>query len=489
MQNAGQEILRRPLRPRVVCRYLGMLGLPLSGLLAVPVAPAAWFGDFDLAIRLALVCLLVLLGSFAASRVKAPKNVQENEVLACAALVFLLLSLLMAAPLSATGLSAVDAFFESTSAITTTGLSMVPNVQNTTSAFLFTRSWMQWLGGLVVLVLALAFVLEPGAAARKLGALASDVGNVQESTFVRGRRILLVYALLSALGFLCVWALEGDAFSALIHTLSAISTGGFSTHQDSLAGLGEPAARWAVTVLSFAGAVPMLLFFGVFTKGVTSFDAASEAKALVILSLLVVVALSAALMASTQTTWSEAFASGLLLGVSAQTTTGYSNLEVGNLSSLSKTLLVGAMLVGGSSGSTAGGLKVFRLLIALLLIRLVLLKVSAAPHARPILRLGRGRVRSDLVQRALAVILLYVAICYLSWLAFLSAGFPPLDSLFEVISAVSTVGLSTGVADPDLPASLKLVLCADMLLGRLEVLAFLVLLSPRNWSMSRKDMT
>lgn len=464
-----------------------MLGMPLGVLLAVPVLPAAWSGDSDLAIRLALICLLALVGSFAASRVSAPKDVRENEVLACAALIFLLLCLLMAVPLSTADLSPVDAVFESTSAMTTTGLSMVTQVEDVTTAFLFTRSWMQWLGGLVVLVLALAFVLEPGAAARKLGTLASDVGNIQESTFVRGRRILLAYALLTAFGFLCVWVLEGDAFSALIHTLSAISTGGFSTHPDSLAGLREPAARWAVTTLSFAGAVPMLLYFGVFMKGVASFGAASEAKALVVFSLLAALALSAALMASTPTTWSAALVDGVLLGVSAQTTTGYSNLEVASLSPLSKTVLVAAMLVGGSSGSTAGGLKVFRILIALLLVRLVLLKLSAAPHARPILRFAGSRVPLALAQRALAVILIYLLICYATWLAFLGAGYPPLDSLFDVVSALSTVGLSTGIADPDLPILLKLALCAVMLLGRLEILAFLVLFDPRNWVASGKE--
>lgn len=487
--STGQEILRRPLRPRVVCRYLGMLGLPLGGLLAVPIVPSVWSGETALAVRLGLVCLVVLAASLAASRVRAPKNVQENEVLASAALIFLILSVAMAAPLSTAGLSAMDAVFESVSAITTTGLSMVTDSEGAGSAFLFTRSWMQWLGGLVILVLALAFVLEPGAAARKLGALASDSGNARESTFLRGRRILVAYALLTSVGFLGIWALEGDAVSALIHALSAVSTGGFSTHTDSLAGLASPAARWAVTALSFAGAVPMLLFFAIFMKGVASSGAASEAKALALVSVVLIGALAVAFMASGAAGWTEALTDAALLGVSAQSTTGYSAMDVAGLSPTAKALLVAAMMVGGSSGSTAGGLKVFRVLIVVLLVRLVLLKVSAAPHAKPILRMGGRRMSPAMVQRALAVILIYLAICYASWLAFLAAGHPPLDSLFEVVSALSTVGLSTGIAGPDLQTALKLVLCAGMLLGRLEILAFLVLLYPRNWSISGKETT
>jgi trk system potassium uptake protein TrkH len=85
------------------------------------------------------------------------------------------------------------------------------------------------------------------------------------------------------------------------------------------------------------------------------------------------------------------------------------------------------------------------------------------------------------VRRALVVIGLFVGALLASWFAFLAAGLPPLDSLFEVVSALGTVGLSAGLARPELPAALKGVLCLDMLLGRLEILAVLVALSPRTW--------
>lgn len=134
--------------------------------------------------------------------------------------------------------------------------------------------------------------------------------------------------------------------------------------------------------------------------------------------------------------------------------------------------------------SFGDGQLVLRLAIVLLaygLLRMVIVRTCLAPHAEFSPRLWGRRLHPEELQHALLVILLFVAFAVLSWLPFVVAGYSPLDALFEVVSATGTVGLSVGITSHHLPGFLKGVLCADMLLGRLEIIAWLVLLYPGTW--------
>jgi trk system potassium uptake protein TrkH len=161
-------------------------------------------------------------------------------------------------------------------------------------------------------------------------------------------------------------------------------------------------------------------------------------------------------------------------------------MDTAALPQFSKLLLMGAMVIGGGVGSTAGGFKVLRLLIVLRFIQVMVARTSLARHAFMEPRLAGQRLRSGEVQEALAIILLFMAVIAISWIFFVAEGLNPLDSLFEVISATGTVGLSAGITGPDLPGLLKLVLCMDMLLGRVEILSWFVVLNPHTWAGRRR---
>src|SRR6056297_2412323 len=148
--------------------------------------------------------------------------------------------------------------------------------------------------------------------------------------------------------------------------------------------------------------------------------------------------------------------------------------------------MIVSMLIGGGVGSTAGGIKLLRVLILLRLIQVVLQRATMPSSAVRYAKL-RGKVLDDdAIQRVLILILLYVGVVAVSWFAFLVYGYPPMDALFEVVSATATAGLSTGITAPDMPAFLKGVLCLDMLLGRVEIIALLVVLYLLNWGGTRK---
>jgi len=177
-----------------------------------------------------------------------------------------------------------------------------------------------------------------------------------------------------------------------------------------------------------------------------------------------------------------------LLVVSAQTTAGFAPLPVTDLDDASKLVLIAAMGIGGSTGSTAGGVKLLRLLVVVQVVRWALARIHLPSRAVSGPRLGGELLADEEIRRAVAVIGVFGVAAAVSWLIFLAHGHPALDSLFEVASGLGTVGLSTGLCGPDLAPSLKVLLCIDMLLGRVEVLALLVAVSPRTWLGRRRDL-
>jgi trk system potassium uptake protein TrkH len=145
------------------------------------------------------------------------------------------------------------------------------------------------------------------------------------------------------------------------------------------------------------------------------------------------------------------------------------------------------MVTGGCAGSTAGGVKLVRLLILIRLVQLTLRRSAAPARAIMQMRLGGERVEQDSIVSALVVLGLWAMVIALSWMAFLLHGYDPMNALFEVVSATGTVGLSTGIAGPSLEPSLKLLLGLDMLLGRVEVVALLIILYPPTWLGRRRN--
>jgi trk system potassium uptake protein TrkH len=180
-------------------------------------------------------------------------------------------------------------------------------------------------------------------------------------------------------------------------------------------------------------------------------------------------------------TWLEALGHGALNALSAQSTAGFASLRLSETGAGSKLILICAMFVGGSIGSTAGGVKILRVLILMRLLYLVIQRAGMPLNAVAQARLGGRRLESDEIENALSLILLFIAFIVFSWAPFVLMGYSPIDSLFEVVSAIGTAGLSAGITGPDLHPLLKMVLCVDMLLGRLEILAWLILVFPGTW--------
>lgn len=480
--------LRYAVRFRVVCKYFGQLCLVLAALTLVPLVVSLIFGDTTIGTRYGIVILVLAALGAGLARVRSHTGVQTNEGMVLVALMFFFTPLVMSYPMMDSGLSFFDAFFEAVSGVTTTGLSMKATLVGAPPSFLFARAWMQWYGGLGIVVLSLALVIQPGLAAKGLAVTEVESDDLVGGTRAHTRRVLKVYIVLTVLGIIGSLVVGVKFFDAILYTFAAVSTGGFAQNDTSLATFGWPAQVW-ITLLCLAGAIPLAFWHRMFKEkrrvGVDFLQIQNIVIAIIVVSL----TMGAAMRLSTGMAWTQILHHAPLLAFSAQTTAGFSSMPCDQLDAGSKLVLISSMLVGGGFGSTAGGFKLLRLLIAVSVLRLILVRTCLPKHAVIEHRLAGRRLQDEEIHAALLLIVLFVVVVVLSWLPFVVMGYNPLDSLFEVVSATGTVGLSVGLTNATLPALLKGVLCVDMLMGRLEIIAWLMMLYPGTWFGKRMEET
>jgi trk system potassium uptake protein TrkH len=467
-------------RPLTVLKYFGQLCIVLALLTLVPLVVSILVGDYRVTLRYAIVVVGVFVTGFFLRRLPTPRRIQTNEAMVITALAFLFAAMVMTWPTMASGLSFGDALFETISGVTTTGLSVTASVADKPAIFLFSRAWMQWVGGLGIVILAVATMIRPGLVAKRIGDLEDYEGDLIGSTRTHARRVIIVYSILTGFGIILLGMLGAGWFNGVIYTLSAVSTGGFSPHDASLAGLNSSWLQAMVILLSVAGAIPLVLYFRSFKEGGRVLIRDRQLQGLLVAGL-VAALLMALFLTRDGFSWVQALRHGVLNAFSAQSTAGFSTLDISQLNAGAKLTLIFAMFLGGGVGSTAGGIKILRLLILGKLFFIFLQRPGMPRQAVAEASLGRRRLETDEIQNALSIIFVFLASIGISWLLFVGMGHNPLDSLFEVVSAIGTVGLSSGISAPDLHPFLKGVLCADMLLGRLEIIAWLVLFYPRTW--------
>jgi len=480
--------LRYAVRFRVVFKYFGQLCLVLAALTLAPLVISVIVGDMLISLRYGIVIVVIAALGFGLARLRAPSRVQANEGMVLVALMFLFTPLVMSYPMMGSGLGFPDAFFEAVSGVTTTGLSTKTTLVGAPATFLFARAWMQWYGGLGIVVLSLALVMQPGLLAKGLAVTEAETDDLVGGTRARAQRILKVYGVLTALGIIGSFLAGVGFFDAVLYTFAAVSTGGFAPHDGSLAHLSWFAQGW-ITLICLAGAIPLTFYRRMLHKKQRVAVDFLQLKTVVIACLVITLVVGASMRLSAGMAWPHVLHHAPLLAFSAQTTAGFSSLPISQFDAGSKLILIFSMLVGGSAGSTSGGFKLLRLLIAASVLRLIVLRTCLPKHAVIEPRLAGRRLQDDEIHAALLLILVFVAVVALSWLPFVALGYNPLDSLFEVVSATGTVGLSVGLTNTTLPGLLKGILCVDMLMGRLEIIAWLVLLYPGTWFGRRMEET
>lgn len=479
MQSVGSDptYLVYAIRFRAVFKYISQLCLILAILLLAPLAVSLFWAEYWMTLRYCLVALFLGGIGFLGHFQSPPEQLQANEVYFVIAFTYLLLSFVMAYPMMGAGLNFMDAWFESVSAVTTTGLTTVDSVENKAQTFLFSRAWIQWIGGLGIAILSLGLAMQPSSVARKFSLSLLDSKEIVGSTRSYARKLLIVYSCLTLLCIFTLWIFGAPLYQGFLIALGSVSTGGFSPYDNSLANFSWP-LQTTVTFFSFLGALSLPLFWMLRLNALKKLSADFQAMTLILCGLVTSIALygffyfePSALSEKIQNAFFNAF--------SAQTTTGFSTVKIASLDGSAKLAMIASMLIGGCTHSTAGGLKIIRFLILIKGIQVLFFRTALSKSAVYTPKLGKIPLTTEERELCFSIFSLFLIATFFSWFLFVASGYNPLDSLFEVISALGTVGLSTGISNSHLPGYLKTVLCFDMFLGRLEMITFLILFYPK----------
>jgi trk system potassium uptake protein TrkH len=385
--------------------------------------------------------------------------------------------------------AASDAFFESMSGFTTTGATLLEEVERQPDAILLWRSLMQWLGGVGIVVLVVAIVPATGLATQRVF-YAETPGVTAERLTPRiadtAKIIWAVYLALTGLGFLAYFLAGMTPWEAINHILTTVATGGFSTRTASIAAFDSLAIELVAIVFMTAGGINFGFYWLVLRGRDRLWPQAAEVRAylLILVGATAVVTLSLLLVDEAAGLGDSLRASAFTV-VSVVTTTGYTTADFDTWSDFARLMFLTLMFVGGCAGSTSGGMKVIRIML--------LGKASAQevqrqlqPKAVKVLR-TRGRVFSEEVRRGIFVFFaIYLAVCAMGTLVMAALG---LDFITAIASSVATLNvIGPGLAEVGasenftaVPEAGRWVLSALMLVGRLEVFTVLVLLTPAFW--------
>ncbi len=434
-------------------KYVSFLFIP-------PSIVAAIYGErLFLVFLLEFVCLWVA-GRLAERRIKAEGEVTFRHAFVLVAVVWLCVSLLASLPFFYLRMGFVDALFESVSALTTTGFTVV-NSNNIPRSILFWRSFMQWVGGIGIVVAVLGGVFRISGFTFYIAEAREE--RIKPNIVNTVKVIWKIYIFYTLIGAAMLYALGMPLFDAVNHAMTAIATGGMTTGDISHYSTG---VHVIMVLLMLTGATSFYTHYLLF-KG--KLKNVLRDVQLIFMAVLI---LSSFLLLTLKT--NERYFENLFPAVSAVTCTGFSLSPLSALGDFPKFLLIALMLIGGAAGSTAGGIKIIRLLVILKSIKLHLKKLIM-PNLVEYPKIAGKTVEEAAVKNACIFVFTYMLLVALGSMALTFMDYPLVDALFEVASAQGNVGLSVGIAGELSPAG-KFVLIINMLLGRLEIWAILTLL-------------
>ena len=473
-----------------VSGLVGRLLLLLASAQLIPFGFALWHGEERPAAALGGSLLVCAAAGIAAHWLGRPhEKIHRREAILVVVGAYILASFFGALPYVLSGEipNPVDALFESASGITTTGASILTDIEQLSSSILLWRSLTQWLGGMGILVLFVALFPSLGPGARLLYRLevpgpTQDIMQPQVSKTASG--LWKIYVGLTLALILILLAGGASQYEALCYALTTVSIGGFAPLNGSVGALDSSFIEWTIVVFMLIAGINFSLIFAVRSRP-SQLYRDTEFRAYASIAAVLVGLVTLDRWRSTDLPFLDALREAAFNSISLMTTTGYTTRDYDSWSDTSRTLLLLAMFVGGCAGSTAGGVKVGRLVMTL---KMALREVQLIFNPRRVLALRVGnRTVSDQVARSLGGFMTLVAFLWLGVAATLAiAGNDMVTSLSSSLACLSNVGPAMGAAGPALNYSFfaaweKILLVTLMWLGRLEIVAVAALLLPVFW--------
>ena len=437
---------------------------------------------------LAVAVLCLIFGVLLTYKKPRSTSLYTREGFVTVALSWIIMSIFGAIPFVLTGDIPfyVDALFETISGFTTTGSSILPDVESLSKASLFWRSFTHWIGGMGVFVFIMAVLPLMGGSTMNLMKAESPGPSVSKLVpHVKDTAKILygIYIAITVCEAVILRALGMPLFDSLTTTFGTVGTGGFGIKNDSIAGY-SPAMQITITVFMILSGINYTAYFYIITGKIKEFFKIEEVR-----WYLAIIAVSVGIITwniqSLYSTFGETLRHAFFQVGSIITTTGYATTDFDLWPALSKTLLVTLMFIGACAGSTSGGIKVSRILILLKTIRK---ELSLIIHPRQVkkIRIDGHPVDHETLRSSNVFLVVYFVLLLTSMLLISVDEFDFTTNFTSVVTMLNNIGPGLNLVGPTQNFSIfspfsKFVLMFDMLAGRLELFPMMILLMPSTW--------
>ncbi|MDD5758629.1 MAG: TrkH family potassium uptake protein [Desulfobulbaceae bacterium] len=481
-----------------ILNLFGKLLICLSLFLLLPIPFSLYFqdgmvGDF-------LLCSLcgAVLGSLFIAIFVADENLGFRDGFAVVVLAWLGLAFLGAFPYYLCGEMPlfVDCLFESMSGFTTTGSTILSQVEVLPESVHFWRSTTHWLGGMGIIVLSLAILPLMGAGGMQMFQ-AEMPGPTKDRLAPRiqntARILWTVYVLFTGVEIILLMLGGLNFYDAICHAFATLATGGFSTHNASVGHFQSAYIEGVIIVFMFLAGINFSLHYHGLRGNLKIYWRNEEFRLYAgFIGLSFVVILGANLFHGVYPAFGQQVRAALFQVVSIMTTTGFGTADFDQWPPMCKFFLVALMFVGGCAGSTGGGIKVFRFLLFFKYARLQLRKL-VHPRGVYTIKVGQVKVPREVKVAILGFFALYTIVYFLACLGVLATGVDILTGTTAVAATLNNIGPGLQEVGPvknfgSLPATAKLILTFCMLAGRLELYTVAVLFMPSYWALARKPV-
>lgn len=476
---------------RPILMVVGILLTTLAVAMFLPALADATAGNPGWIVFLASAFLTLFIGvSLVLTNRVGPVNLSVRQTFLLTTLSWTVLTAFAALPFAFAklDLTYTDAFFEAMSGLTTTGATVIVGLDEAAPGILLWRALLQWLGGIGIIVMAIAVLPMLRIAGMQL--FRTESSEISEKVLPRTTQLSavigLIYVSLTAVAAAAYWTAGMRPFEATVHAMTTIATAGFSTSGGSIGHFSSATIEWLAVLFMLVASLPFLLYFQAFSGHSRALWRDSQVRWF----LSVVVAAVAVMTLWRWLPGGADFGSALRQAafnvVAVATTTGYSSTDYSLWGAFALTLFLLLMFMGGCTGSTAGGIKAFRFQVLYATARVQISRLMQ-PHGVFVPHFNDRAISDTVAQSVMSFFFLFAACFVVLALALAALGLDFLTSVSGAAAAITNLGPGLGdVIGPagsyaPLPDAAKWLLSAGMLLGRLELFTVLVLFTPRFW--------
>ena len=416
-------------------------------------------------------------------------KIGNKETFLLTFLAWLILAAISALPfyLSNLNLNYADSFFEATSGITTTGSTIIANLDNASVGVLLWRAILQWLGGIGIIVMAVAALplLHMSGLQLFFSEQAERTDRLKESVKKIATSIIVIYGLFTFICALCLKLAGMSLFDAICHSMTTIATGGYSTHNDSIGHYNNLTIELVIMIGMILASLPFILFVKS-VNNVKNILLDPQVRKFILLILLTIIIMTLWLNYKINIDLFQSLRISSFNVISIITGTGYSTSDFSEWGSFAISLLFIFMFIGGCTGSTTGGIKIFRLQILFSVITQQIKKIIK-PHQVLKISYAKSTLEDKTILSILTLIFLFVSSTLIIAAILCFLGIDILSALSAAATAIAVVGpgLSTEIGPSGnfshFPISAKWTLSMAMIIGRLEFFAVLILFIPSFW--------